>query len=29
MNHGQIVYNGSPLTVLDDLAGQVWQKQIE
>ena len=29
MNHGSIVYNGSPLTVLDDLAGQVWQKQIE
>lgn len=29
MNHGRIVYNGSPLTVLDDLAGQVWQKQIE
>ena len=29
MNHGQIVYNGSPLTVLDDLAGMVWQKQIE
>ena len=29
MNHGSIVYNGSPLTVLDDLEGLVWQKQIE
>tara|TARA_R110001592_G_scaffold69459_2_gene213010 strand:+ start:4102 stop:4989 length:888 start_codon:yes stop_codon:yes gene_type:complete len=29
MNLGRIVYNGSPLTVLDDLAGLVWQKQIE
>lgn len=29
MNLGKIVYNGSPLTVLDDLAGQVWRKQIE
>ncbi|WP_339698556.1 ABC transporter ATP-binding protein [uncultured Roseivirga sp.] len=29
MNLGRIVYNGSPLTVLDDLVGLVWQKQIE
>lgn len=29
MNLGKIVYNGSPLTVLDDLEGQVWRKQIE
>jgi ABC-type multidrug transport system ATPase subunit len=29
MNLGRIVYNGSPLTVLDDLAGMVWQRQIE
>ena len=29
MNSGSIVYNGSPLTVLDDLEGQVWQKRIE
>ena len=29
MNLGEIVYNGSPLTVLDDLKGQVWQKVIE
>ncbi|MFT6215104.1 MAG: ABC-type multidrug transport system ATPase subunit [Roseivirga sp.] len=29
MNLGRIVYNGSPLTVLDDLAGMVWQRKIE
>lgn len=29
MNLGKIVYNGSPLTILDDLEGRVWRKQIE
>jgi len=29
MNLGQIVYQGSPITVIDDLRGKVWQKSIE
>jgi ABC-type multidrug transport system ATPase subunit len=29
MNKGNIVYKGSPITVIDDLRGKVWQKSIE
>ena len=29
MNFGQLVYTGSPLTVIDELKGQVWRKSIE
>ncbi|MCB0381644.1 MAG: ABC transporter ATP-binding protein [Flavobacteriales bacterium] len=29
MNLGKIVYQGSPITVIDDLRGKVWQKSIE
>ncbi len=29
MNLGQIVYQGSPITVMDELKGKVWQKSIE
>ena len=29
MNLGQIVYKGSPITVMDELKGKVWQKSIE
>ena len=29
MNEGQIVYNGSPFSVLEDLKGMVWEKVIE
>ena len=29
MNLGQIVYQGSPIKVIDDLRGKVWQKSIE
>lgn len=28
MNHGAIVFNGSPQEALDSLEGQVWEKQI-
>jgi ABC-2 type transport system ATP-binding protein len=29
MNLGKIVYSGSPITVIDDLKGNVWQKMVE
>lgn len=29
MNLGQIVYQGSPINVMDELKGKVWQKSIE
>ena len=29
MNLGKIVYQGSPITVMDELKGKVWQKSIE
>lgn len=29
MNEGQIVYKGSPFSVLEDLKGMVWEKAIE
>lgn len=29
MNHGRIVYKGSPLTAMDGIHGMVWQKTIE
>ncbi|TXB66104.1 ABC transporter ATP-binding protein [Vicingus serpentipes] len=29
MNLGKIVYQGSPITVIDELRGKVWQKSIE
>jgi ABC-type multidrug transport system ATPase subunit len=29
MNHGQMVYQGPPQIVIDELNGQVWQKTIE
>jgi ABC-type multidrug transport system ATPase subunit len=28
MNHGRIIYHGSPQSVLEELRGQVWQKSI-
>jgi len=29
MNNGRLVYTGSPITVIDELRGQVWRKAIE
>ncbi len=29
MNNGSLVYKGSPITVIDELKGQVWRKAIE
>ena len=29
MNQGRIMYNGSPIEVLDEIKGMVWQKTIE
>lgn len=29
MNHGRIIYHGSPQAVLEELRGQVWQKTID
>ncbi len=29
MNHGSLVYKGSPQTVIDDLKGKVWRKSID
>jgi ABC-type multidrug transport system ATPase subunit len=29
MNNGSLVYTGSPITVIDELKGQVWRKAIE
>jgi ABC-type multidrug transport system ATPase subunit len=29
MNHGKMVYQGSPQTVVDELNGKVWQKTLE
>ena len=29
MNHGRIIFHGSPKSVLEELRGQVWQKAIE
>lgn len=29
MNEGRLIYQGSPSSVLEELAGQVWQKSIE
>jgi ABC-type multidrug transport system ATPase subunit len=29
MNNGSLVYNGSPITVLDEIKGMVWRKAID